>query len=278
MGSAGRPTPLVGAFPLLLRVLAVLWIAGGASIASAVDADFENVTGCTIPFSRVRHEFYKDCDSLGVRNTFSVSYVIFESSERESVADSLNRFVARVIYDDSNASILSPDSASFQPFARNSVSDCSAAPYWGCHLNRWIGVVYDSVCLIGLHYGYDSFCGGAHPDTYGHSKTFNSTTGALVTLNTILKDGAQGEFNRRAEPFFRMRYKLPMDGPMKPRGFYFGDSFYVNSNWSVADTGLQFNLNPYEDCSYIDQGSYIVPFSSFKDLIREDGPLGYVLK
>lgn len=213
---------------------------------------------------------------------FETRYAIFECPDHPDVADSLNRVVARFIHDDSIARTLTDDSACFLPVARTLLEGCEELTKglgwtWGFHEGRFADVVRDSLGLLSVLLSSDRFAGGVHPVSYGRYKHFDKRNGSEITVDLLLNPDAALEFDSRAERFFRERYELPEEGAIT-EGFYFSPgAFHVNGNFSVEHDGLRFHLNPYEDCSYASQGSYLVPYTAFRDLIRHDGPLGFVV-
>jgi hypothetical protein len=54
--------------------------------------------------------------------------------------------------------------------------------------------------------------------------------------------------------------------------------FKINNNFIIQKRGLLFQFNAYEIGTYLTRPSVFIPYAQIKDLIKEDGILGKIVK
>jgi hypothetical protein len=125
------------------------------------------------------------------------------------------------------------------------------------------------ICIGYLSYQYDD--GAAHPLFSVTFKNYDLKTGEEITLDMLFKREFEGKLNQLAEKIF-----VDMNG--KEGWDFEPGKFKINNNFIIQKRGLLFQYNDYEIGTYLSRPSVFIPYAQIKDLIKEDGILGKIMK
>lgn len=125
------------------------------------------------------------------------------------------------------------------------------------------------ICIGYWSYQYDD--GAAHPLSSVTYKNFELKNGEEISLDMIFKPAYSGKLNQIAENIF-----VEMNG--KEGWDFEPGKFKINNNFIIQKRGLLFQFNAYEIGTYLTRPSVFIPYAQIKDLIKEDGILGKIVK
>jgi len=136
-------------------------------------------------------------------------------------------------------------------------------------------VIFDSLNILTVEEFSYSFTGGAHGNYGTGYYNFDAKTGKPLGLGDILIPNYQEQLKAIVEPIFRNTYLEEGMKNYSEAGFYFeNDVFILTENFAITKNGLKFLYNPYEIAPYVmGQQEIIIPYSSLKTLIQEEGVL-----
>ena len=101
-----------------------------------------------------------------------------------------------------------------------------------------------------------------------------------IALDDIFKGDYKKELNRVGEKIFREHYQADSSQSLYDQGFFgFENGFALNDNFDLYKGGIKFQFNPYEAGAYVlGAPEVFIPWSEIRDIIRDDSPLGNMLK
>ncbi len=125
------------------------------------------------------------------------------------------------------------------------------------------------ICIGCWNYRYDD--GAAHPLSSVTYKNFELKNGEEISLDMIFKPDYSSKLNQLAEKIF-------VDVNGKEGWDFESGEFRINNNFIIQKKGLLFQFNAYEIGTYLTRPSVFIPYAQIKDLIKEDGILGKIVK
>jgi hypothetical protein len=110
---------------------------------------------------------------------------------------------------------------------------------------------YQSDGILNIQIQHYTFTGGAHGYDGLRSLIFDPDTGKIIPNTQLFKN--LNLFKAFAEKKFRLKYKIPEQGPINATGYQFeNELFQLPQNIFYTDKGLLLHYNPYEAASYAD--------------------------
>ncbi|MCX6835059.1 MAG: RsiV family protein [candidate division Zixibacteria bacterium] len=137
------------------------------------------------------------------------------------------------------------------------------------------GVIYNKWSIISLGFNWWSFTGGPHANVLMFLRSFDTRTGAILSLDDLFIEGYRDSLNILGERRLRELRQIDDTTLLSDLGYEFPDDvFQLNDNFYVTKDGLEFFFNEYEGHGYRPGGTTIdIPFHDITGLIRRDGPL-----
>jgi Deacetylase PdaC/Protein of unknown function (DUF3298) len=112
-------------------------------------------------------------------------------------------------------------------------------------------VLYQSEHILNIQIQHYTFTGGAHGYDGLRSLVFDLNNGKIIPNAKLFKDW--NLFKAFAEKKFRLKYKIPEQGPINATGYQFeNEVFQLPQNIFYTDKGLLLHYNQYEAASYAD--------------------------
>jgi hypothetical protein len=138
-------------------------------------------------------------------------------------------------------------------------------------------VAYQYIPIISFIHKMYIYTGGAHGMESVFYYNLNKKTLKLLTLEDILKSNYQDKLTEVGEIIFRKNEGLAETEPLT--NYFFEDNkFTLNNNFLITPEGLLFIYNPYEIKAYAYGATeLLIPYSSIKDLIKEDEILAQII-
>ncbi len=112
-----------------------------------------------------------------------------------------------------------------------------------------------------------TYQGGAHGDGFYSVFLFDKKNGARLELDDLFNDVE--ELTSIGEFYFRIQQEIGEEESLEEVGYDFnGEGFYLNSNFSFTDTGIEFVYNSYEIAPYYMGPSEIsIPYQEIDHLL-----------
>lgn len=130
------------------------------------------------------------------------------------------------------------------------------------------------LCTENLAYDYT---GGAHGNYALTYSIVDLRTGELLQIENLFKASGIPALTALAEAELRRQYKIDSKSPLTGGGF-FVKSLDLTDNIYITHSGIGFSYNPYEIAPYSNGVVNIfLTWGQVKSLIKEDGPLGWVI-
>ena len=138
---------------------------------------------------------------------------------------------------------------------------------WSLELNG--AVVYAAPVIVTIRIELTAYTGGAHSNYRATYHCFSVISGKKLALEDIITD--EQELTSRAEKKFRAMKNLREADSLKDAGFWFdSDTFALNDNFGVTETGLLFFYNPYEIAPWaMGSTELAIPFEEIRTLLKE---------
>jgi hypothetical protein len=122
---------------------------------------------------------------------------------------------------------------------------------------------------IALRLDNVDYVGGAHANPISLFLNYDLQTHQPIALDSLLQPGAVQKLNTIAEQIFRKNEGLTPTSSLSEAYFFENNTFKLNDNFTITNTGLQFMYNPYEIKPYAAGKTILtIPFAQIKDLIR----------
>ncbi len=206
----------------------------------------------------------------------SITWPVFdEKGPNGSLAKTLN-FETRNILQLGNGSvedIVDSMLATYQSWE----SEDDFGVYWSHDQNLSVRVSGDKIISF-IDAGWD-YSGGAHGLGYVMYHNYSVDTEKKLELSDLLVPGGEELLRAQAEQIFRVQYDL-VGKDLAEEGFWFGENgFSLNANFLPGEKSITFYYNSYEIAPYAFGPTEVtVPYENFKQVIRADGPLGFVFE
>ncbi len=125
--------------------------------------------------------------------------------------------------------------------------------------------------------GWD-YAGGAHGLGFVFYHNYSVETEKKLELSDLLLPGGEEVLRAAAEEIFRKDLDL-VGKDLTEQGYWFGEGgFTLNSNFKPETTSITFFYNSYEIAPYAAGPTEItIPYEKFRQVIKKDGPLGFVV-
>jgi len=124
--------------------------------------------------------------------------------------------------------------------------------------------------IISFKVEADEDGGGVHPFGTSFFVNFEFSTGKMIVLSDLLKEGALATLEAIAEESFRRDHNLSPKESLSEGSFNFpGDHFRLNDNFGVGQTDLVFLFNTYEiGPGAMGETQIRIPFQSLNGLLK----------
>jgi hypothetical protein len=135
--------------------------------------------------------------------------------------------------------------------------------------------------LISVEFNFGSYYqGAAHPNTYSEVVNYDLKNGKLLKLADLFKPGAKylqaianyciGDLKKQAKDKGLMDEEIQNGAAPNAKNYH---------SWTITRKGLGVNFDAYQVGPYAAGPQYVlVPYSSLKDLINPEGPVGQFAK
>jgi hypothetical protein len=155
----------------------------------------------------------------------------------------------------------------------------------GSHITIWYEVTIAKDDLIGIELTVSSYAAGAaHPNSYTEVVNFDLKNGKSLKLADLFSPGAKylqtlssyciQDLKKQAKA---QGEDALLDDDWIKRGA--GAELTNYDNWTITKKGLNITFDPYQVAAYAaGPQKVVVPYSSLKDIIKPDGPIGQFLK
>lgn len=147
--------------------------------------------------------------------------------------------------------------------------DAAVGHEWQCEVEG--SVFHNTSACVTVVFKLFAYTGGAHPNHGTTIFSFDTVTGAALTLDDVVSD--REAFVSIAEREFRRKYNVPQSASLNESGFMFdNNTFTLTDNFGVQGDGLRFIYPLYAVAPYV-AGiiEFKVPFQSVSGLIlRKD--------
>ena len=204
--------------------------------------------------------------------TAKVQYVFLKNQATNSAYQTINSTLLQTI--NGNAPSLEASLDSFINEAKIFYKDFPESPA-GYVMELKQSVIFNSPEIITVEAFNYSYTGGAHGNYSTLFYNFDITIGAEIDLKKVLVANYESALKAIAEPIFKKAYLEEGMTRYSEAGFYFdNDVFTLTDNFAITKEGLKFLYNPYEVAPYaLGQQELVIPYTSLKDLIKQDGVL-----
>ena len=136
-------------------------------------------------------------------------------------------------------------------------------------LNVDVNVIYQTPQLLALKFTQTDYMGGAHPNSNFSYLNYDLQGKAVLTLDSILKPNTFSTLEKIAEQIFRKNEGLNANQSLADNYFFDKDTFHLNSNFTITNSGIEFLYNPYEIKPYAAGITKLfIPYTAIKDLIK----------
>jgi hypothetical protein len=130
-------------------------------------------------------------------------------------------------------------------------------------------VLFQNPKLASVNLSSYSYAGGAHPNSMVTLLNFDLKTGALLELKDLVTN--LGRLAKLAELRFRQVHELNPSDDLNDSGFFWGESFFLPSNFAVIEEGLYFYYNPYEAAAYaLGPTDFTLKFEELEDILIKE--------
>ncbi len=139
--------------------------------------------------------------------------------------------------------------------------------------------------LISLRFVVGSYsAGAAHPNSYSEVINFDLKNGKLLKLGDLFQPGSKYLQTIAAYCIAQLKGQGEQKGENAledddwiQRGAGPDEENY--SSWTIGRKGIGITFDAYQVASYAEGPQYVLlPYSSLKDVIKADGPLGQIVK
>ena len=146
--------------------------------------------------------------------------------------------------------------------------------------NQFTSIAFNSDNILSLEISEYIYTGGAHGNSSFSLYSFNLENGEQITLNDIFMGNYKAVLNKVGEKIFREHYQTDSTQSLYDQGFFgFENGFALNDNFDLYKGGIKFQFNPYEAGAYVlGAPEVFIPWSEIMDIIRDESPLGRMLK
>ena len=206
----------------------------------------------------------------------SVSWPEFkEDGPNGSLAQTLNFKIKNILQVGTGTVAGAVDSMIATYTAWESEDDFGA--YWSHEHNISVRVTGGKIISL-IENGWD-YAGGAHGLGYVTYYNYSVETEKKLELSDLIVSGGEKLLTAQAEEIFRKQNDL-VGKDLTEAGFWFGENgFTLNTNFIVDEKSITFFYNSYEIAPYAYGPTEItIPFENFKQVIKKDGPLGFVFE
>lgn len=155
----------------------------------------------------------------------------------------------------------------------------------GSDITIWYEVMIARDDLIGIEFTVSSYAAGAaHPNSYTEVVNFDLKNGKLLKLADLFSQGAKylQALSNYCMQDLKKQAKAQgedalLDDDWIKRGA--GAELTNYDNWTITRKGLNITFDPYQVAAYAAGPQHVVvPYSSLKDIIKPDGPVGQFVK
>ena len=137
------------------------------------------------------------------------------------------------------------------------------------YIERSARIVLDSLGILSVQYSDHLYTGGAHPLQQELYRLFDTRSGSLVTVDSLLAQGGKEPLLALAEREFRRVRAIPDERSLNSEGFWFRSGrFVLARNIGLTSRGLELAYNPYEIAPYAMGSTHLVlPYDSLKGVL-----------
>lgn len=183
------------------------------------------------------------------------------------------------IFNAVNAEILS-----FKKSANEAVKDIPADSEIGCSLDAGYTTMIATDDVISFDCTVSIYLGGAHPNSYEKTLTYDLKTGRKVTLSELFK--SKSDYLKRISDYSIEALKKQQRDPenqIEPDVEWITKGAAPEADnygsWNIAKKGLVITFDPYQVAPYAAGPQVVVvPYKVLKDVVKEDGLLSPFIK
>jgi hypothetical protein len=162
--------------------------------------------------------------------------------------------------------------------------DCSELTNLECSLDINFDTTFADDDFVSIRFEMYEYSGGAHPNSYSLSHTYNLKSGKEIKLADLFKTNSNHLKKLSDYCYESLKKQLtklaegePPDEEMLRGGTEPNDENY--SGWNITKKGLLMSFDPYQVAAYAyGPQQVIIPYSVLKEIAREDGALANFVK
>jgi uncharacterized protein DUF3298 len=206
--------------------------------------------------------------------TFEYPEIISAASAQ--ARDRMNAGILRVLLRQSNWPANNSGAASLEAYANEFLGYCTEfqkEPHArGLYRHKRVTIFRHTPPILSFRCDADEDEGGAHPFGTTLFINFESSTGEIVTIKDLLKEGALPKLQSIAEARFRSDHRLSATESLSEQSYNFpNDRFRLNDNVGIGERNLVFFFNTYEiGPGAMGSTEITIPYVFVRDLLKPE--------